>query len=63
LALRLHQRTPAIGAAIDDARIAGIVHCNIFVPGPAMSQPNLKSVKDIYAIGEIPPQFHVPEKM
>ena len=28
-----------------------------------MAQANLKAVKDIYAIGEIPPQFHVPEKM
>ncbi|MGQ0532933.1 MAG: crotonyl-CoA carboxylase/reductase [Caulobacteraceae bacterium] len=28
-----------------------------------MTQANLKAVKDIYAIGEIPPQFHVPENM
>src|SRR5215470_2813235 len=30
-----------------------------------MAEPklNLKAVKDIYAVGEIPPQFHVPEKM
>ena len=28
-----------------------------------MSQANLKPVKDIYNIGEIPPAYHVPEKM
>ena len=28
-----------------------------------MSQANLKAVKDIYDIGEIPPAYHVPEKM
>ncbi|MEQ1492200.1 MAG: crotonyl-CoA carboxylase/reductase, partial [Terricaulis sp.] len=28
-----------------------------------MSQANLKPVKDIYDIGEIPPAYHVPEKM
>ena len=28
-----------------------------------MTQSELKAVKDLYAIGEIPPQFHVPEKM
>ena len=28
-----------------------------------MSQANLKPVKSIYDIGEIPPAYHVPEKM
>jgi len=28
-----------------------------------MAQPNLKAVKDLYDIGEIPPQFHVPKTM
>ena len=28
-----------------------------------MAQASLKAVKDIYAIGEIPPEHHVPEKM
>ena len=28
-----------------------------------MSQPNLKPVKDIYEIGEIPPPYHVPKSM
>lgn len=28
-----------------------------------MGQASLKAVKDIYAIGEIPPAYHVPEKM